>query len=130
MNPDSFVQLLQRGFRITLGATSSLLETLQDPQKRDANLSELKTKWSQQAEDWATKGAVTEEEARNFVDRLWQQRPSGMRTTSSNPPSNPVTVTTPNPDPQAQSEIQDLTAQIATLRAELENLRSNPDSNS
>jgi polyhydroxyalkanoate synthesis regulator phasin len=129
MNPDSFVQLLQKGFRITLGATSSLLETLQDPQKRDANLSELKTKWSQQAEDWAAKGAVTEEEARNFVDRLWQQRSYGTRPTSTNPPSNPVTVTTPNPDPQARSEIQDLTAQIATLRSELENLR-NSDSNS
>ncbi|MBW4622873.1 MAG: hypothetical protein KME17_26375 [Cyanosarcina radialis HA8281-LM2] len=129
MNPDSFVQLLQRGFRITLGATSSLLETLQDPQKRDANLSELKSKWSQQAEDWAAKGAVTEEEARNFVDRLWQQRPAATRPTNTYSPSTPTTVTTPNPDPQAQSEIQDLTAQIATLRSELENLR-NSESNS
>lgn len=129
MNPDSFVQLLQRSFRITLGATTSLLETLQDPQKREANFSELKSKLSQQAEDWAAKGAVTEEEARNLVDRLWQQRPYASRSSSTNPPSNPVTVTHPNPAPQTQSEIQDLTAQIATLRTELENLR-NSDSNS
>jgi polyhydroxyalkanoate synthesis regulator phasin len=123
------VQLIQRGFRITLGATTSLLETLQDPQKRATNFSELKSKLGQQMEEWAEKGAVTEEEARTFVDRMWQQRPSSSPANYANPPSDPATSSSPNSDSHAQSEIQQLTAQIATLRTELENLR-NSDSNS
>ncbi len=68
MNSDNLTQLLQQRFRITLGATASLVETLQDPQKRNQNLSDLRSELNHLTQEWAEKGEVTEQEARNFVD--------------------------------------------------------------
>lgn len=125
MNSDNLSQLIQRGFRVTLGATSFLIETLQDPQKRDENLEKLKSDFSVLTEEWAEKGELTEQEARNFVETILAQR-NGASTpadSSANPePTATATQTT------AQQEIQELTAQMAALRAELENLRAQDSS--
>ncbi len=118
MNSETLIQLLQNGFRVTLGATASLIEVVQDPQKRHENLSKLRQEWSELAEEWAVKGESTEQNARDFVDTVWSQR------RAQNPyPSG--SVTTPiSTAPSVQTELQELTAQIATIRAELEKLRN------
>lgn len=124
MNSDIVVDMLQKGFRVTLGATTSLIEVLQDPEKRQENLAKLSQEWSQLSEDWAAKGFQTEQEARSFVDSLVSQQQSS--TTAASPPSG---TTAPTAPPDVQLELQELTAQIAAIRAELERLR-NQDSSS
>lgn len=125
MNPDNLIQLVQKGFRVTLGATASAIESVQDAQKRDRNLELLRTDLNQLVEEFADKGAVTEVEARTFVDNMLAQR--------NNPPASHTTADTPGATetvapPSVQLDLQELTAQIAAIRIELENLR-NPDSN-
>lgn len=121
MNSDELLQSLQKGFHVTLGATASLVESIQDSQKRDENLSKLRQPdWQQLTEELATKGAQTEQEARSFVDTMMAQRQAGQTSeTGSTAASNTQTV--PN---DLQREIRDLTSQIAALRAELERLRN------
>ena len=122
MNPDTFFQLLQQSFRIGIGATTSLLETLQDPKKRAETLSEFQTQMTQKTQEWAEKGAITEQEARRLVDR-WltkQNTPSSSSdpsTTSSNPNSGNI-----------ELEIQQLTQQVTALRKELEDRRQKDQS--
>ena len=119
MNSDNFVQLVQKGFRVTLGATASLVEVLQDPDKRDENLSKLNQEWSELSAHWAQKGEMTEQEARSFVDTLLTQRT--QRPTSG---TTGTTVATPAAPPDIQLELQELTAQIVAMRAELEQIRN------
>lgn len=120
MNSEMVVRLLQRGFHVTLGATASVVEILQDPQRRDANLNRLRLEWNQLAEEWATKGEVTEREARSYVDQWIAERRS-----AGEPPTVTTTATTvvPSTSSDAQLELQELTAQLAAMRAELERLR-------
>jgi len=122
MNSDSLVQLLQKGFRVTLGATASLIEVLQDPEKRDENLAKLRLEWSQLAEEWAEKGEITEQEARNFVDNFLSKQNNQSSAGSSGTTGS--TTTTPTAPPNVQTDLEELTAQIAAIRAELEKLRS------
>jgi polyhydroxyalkanoate synthesis regulator phasin len=128
MNSDQLLQLAQKGLRVTLGATASLLETLQDAQRREESFSRLKTEVSQLTEEWAVKGETTEREARHFVDQLLNQQsgyrdasPSGSNLSSpiTAPPVAPPSAATP----ELQQDLQDLTAQLAAIRAELEKLR-------
>lgn len=124
MNSDNLIQLLQTGFHVSIGATASLIESLQDSQKREEILSMLmKSEFSQLAEEWAKKGELTEQEARDFVDSLMRQRDEQ---TSSDTPGASGTSETHNPvaPPNVEQEIKELTAQIAAMRAELEKLRS------
>lgn len=111
------LQLLQKGFHVTLGATASLVETLQDPEKRSQSFARLQTELGQLTEEWAEKGSVTEQEARNFVETVLN-RPSATSTTASSAPDTPAA------SPEIQVELQELTAQIAAMRAEVEKLRS------
>ncbi len=122
MNSNTLIQLLQNGFRITLGATATFVEVLQDPQKRDENLTKLRQEWSQLSEAWAAKGELTEEEARNFVNNLLEQRSRPSNGSSY----SPSTSAAPTASPDVQMELQQLTTQIASIRAELEKLR-NPE---
>jgi polyhydroxyalkanoate synthesis regulator phasin len=126
---DTFTQLVQKGFRVTLGATATLVEALQnpqqlvadlqDPQQREANLAKLAA-FNQLAEEWETKGTTTEIEARNFVNRLWsQESPSATPTTAETTLS-----TQPIVQPNVQQDLQELTAQIAALRAEITRLQA------
>jgi polyhydroxyalkanoate synthesis regulator phasin len=125
MNSDTLVQLLQKGFRVTLGATASLIEVLQDPDKRDANLSKLGSELSQLAEEWAEKGEMTEQEARSFVDTILAKQAN--QATTETPSSSTTTATdAPAASPSVQLELQELTAQLAAFRAEFEKLRD-PD---
>jgi polyhydroxyalkanoate synthesis regulator phasin len=124
MNSEDFTQLLQKGVRITLGASASLVENLQNSQKRTQNLSQLRTELDQLATEWAAKGEMTEQEARSFVQQLFNQL-GNRQPTSPTADSPNTTVTTPTDDvaPEVRLEIQELTAQLAAIRAELEKLQ-------
>lgn len=148
MNSDTLIQILQNGLRLTLGATTSLIEVvqdsekrtenlahlqqevsqtatslveaIQDPQKREANLTKLRQEWHQLSEEWVAKGEITEQEARNFVNNLLSQR-SGSQPGANSGATK--TTTAPTTSPEVQTELQDLIDQIAALRTELENER-------
>lgn len=127
MNSDNLIQLLQQGFRVSLGATTSLIESLQDAHKREETLSRLmRSEFSQLTEEWAEKGEITEREARNYVDSLLRQQTNqttgATSETTNTSPTTPATTTVAAPD--VQLEIQELTAQIAAMRAELEQMRN------
>jgi polyhydroxyalkanoate synthesis regulator phasin len=128
MNSDNLTQLLQQGFRVTLGATASLVEVLQDPQKRTQNLDSIQSDLSQLTQEWAAKGEATEQEARIFVDNL-------LSRINNQPPSPPSasapdtnTTTSAPASPNVQLELQELTAQLSAIRAELEKLRNSDSS--
>ncbi|NEQ38808.1 MAG: hypothetical protein F6K40_22065 [Okeania sp. SIO3I5] len=116
MNPDNLNQIVQKGFRVTLGATSFFMETLQDSSKRDENLNKLNSDFNQLTEEWVERGEITEREARNFVDTVLNQQNSQVNTDST-------TVSTPASG-FVQSDIQrdllELTKEIANLRADLQ----------
>lgn len=124
MNVDNLTQMLQQGFRVTLGATSSLIEILQDPQKREANLENIQFQLNELAQEWAEKGAITEEEARSFVDTLLS---NSEQSQSSDIVNSTITTSAESESSTSSTnevtEIQDLTTQIANLREELERLR-------
>ncbi|MGJ3245384.1 MAG: hypothetical protein ACFE0I_04835 [Elainellaceae cyanobacterium] len=123
MNPDTLTQMLQKGFRVTLGATASLIEILQNPQRRDENLSNLATELSELSEEWAVKGEMTEQEARSFVENLLSNQ-AAQPSQESSDSSQPTTVTVkPTAEPSVQSDIKELTEQLAKIRSELEKLR-------
>ena len=127
MNTENLTELIHKGFRVTLSATSSLIEILQDPYKHDQNLEKDKSKFSELTDEWAEKGQVTEREARNFVDTILSQRSSSSYPESTTVTTSPsVSVPTSIPiktDPEPVREIQDLTTQIAELKDELKRLQ-------
>jgi polyhydroxyalkanoate synthesis regulator phasin len=115
MNPDQLLQTLQKGYRVSIGATASMIESLQDSQRRDENFAKLRSDPNQLIEDLAIKGETTEREARNFVDSVFQNRPGSNETSSTAPPAASSVI---------QQDLQALTAQLAAIRAELERLRA------
>ena len=126
MNPDDLTQIIQKGFHLTLGATSFFMETLQNSSKRDENLNKLNSDFNQLTEEWAQRGEMTEREARNFVDTILNQQNSQVNTDSINVPSTPVS-------DFAQSDIQrdllELTQEVADLRAALQQSQKSDSQN-
>jgi polyhydroxyalkanoate synthesis regulator phasin len=116
MNTDSLWQSIQTGLRVSLGATASILETLQDPQKREESLVILQAELHDRVQEWVAKGEMTEQEARNFIDSILRQQGSD-NSTPANSPEEPG-------QPDAQQSVEELTDKIADLRSELENLRN------
>ncbi|MEG3844477.1 hypothetical protein [Microcoleus sp. herbarium14] len=135
MNLDNLPQMLQTGFHLTLGATSFLIETLQDPLKRSENLDKLQqSDLGLLASELLEKGEMTDREARNFVDTIFSQ-PGARENAESESvsPKQSDTATDAPPEavvqPDVMLEIQELTAHMAALRAELENLRAENSQN-
>lgn len=128
MNSDNLLDSLQKGFRVTLGATTSLIESVQDSQKREHNLSLLRSDLNSLVQEFAEKGEITELEARNFVDSVLSQRNSQATTQATGTPGDTILTTTPLAPPDVQLELQELTAQIAAIRIELEKLRNSDSS--
>jgi polyhydroxyalkanoate synthesis regulator phasin len=138
-------KLFQRGYYVTLGATSSLLEVIQEPAKREENFRRLGRSFDEITQELAEKGVTTEAEARSYVDKFVAQQVSGKTSTESEVTSLTTVTTTartvddsapdnlsdkfekPNNTVKAsmRDEIQELTQQLASLRSELQNLRSN-----
>jgi|GEM_PF-6544729 polyhydroxyalkanoate synthesis regulator phasin len=108
-------KFLQRGYYLTLGLTSTLLEMAQDPTKREERLREL----DRLADELVAKGVSTEAEARSYVDQVVA---GGVNKNASE--ATVATVATPVREDNSEQELQELTNQIAKLRAELEQLRN------
>jgi polyhydroxyalkanoate synthesis regulator phasin len=125
MDPEKLPQMLQTGFHLTLGATSFLIETLQDPVKRSENLEKLNSDLGILADELLEKGEMTDREARNFVDTIFsgpsdRENSHNESVSPKQSDSSADSVTTP----ELQLEIQELTAQMVALRTQLENLRA------
>lgn len=130
MNSNNLLQLLQTGLRVSLGATTSLVETLQDPQKREENFSQLRSELSQRITEWEEKGLITEQEARRFIEAIWRQQSNqGSSSTTATPTETSATPSKTAASPNVQLEIEELTAQIAAIRTELEKLRNSGSNN-
>lgn len=124
MNSDGLIQFLQTGFRVGVGATASLLESIQDPEKREENLADLRLELNELTQKWAEKGELTEREARNLVDSLIDRQRSPSETEPvPAPTSTPTTSSPTGSDRTMYSDLRELTAEVAALRAQLEILR-------
>jgi polyhydroxyalkanoate synthesis regulator phasin len=124
MNPDTLSQTLQKGFRVTLGATASLLEAFQDPQGSGQKFSEIGTDVNRLTEDLEVKGEQTEREARQFVDSLLGQMPNPFSAGDSSTMPTVNTIATPVVDAAVQNELESLTQELAEIRTELESLKN------
>ena len=114
----NFTQVMQQGIRIALGAATSCVETLQDPQKRAEAIAILQAELNQKTQEWSAKGEVTEAEIKAFIDNLMAQRNwQGDNNPSSTGSDSTKTYANSN------SKLQELTAEIIALKLELEKLR-------
>ena len=123
MNFDTFTNLIQKGFHISLGAAASAVEAIQDPQKASQKFSDIGTDFNRLADELEVKGSTTEKEARDFVDNLTQQMPNPFQSTPASS-STITTVATPVADNGVQAEIKALTEQLTLIRAEIEQLKA------
>jgi polyhydroxyalkanoate synthesis regulator phasin len=124
MYPDDLSQTLQKGFRVTLGATASLIEAIQDPDNSSQKFSELGTDVNRLTEELEVKGELTEREARQFVDSLLSQMPNPF--TDASPASRATTITTvasPVVNTSVQNDLETLTQELAAIRLEIEMLK-------
>lgn len=126
MNPDDLTQIIQKGFHLTLGATSFFMETLQNSSKRDENLNKLNSDFNQLTEEWAQRGERTEREARNFVDTILNQQNCQVNTDSINVPSTPVSDFVQS---DIQRDLLELTQEVADLRAALQQSQKSDSQN-
>lgn len=126
MNSNSFLQVIQQGFRITIGATTSLVETIQDPQKRTEALTHIQAELEQKIREWSEKGEVTEQEARRIIDNLISQRGWSKKSDVTNS-NNQSSSNTNSPENNVQSDLEELTEQIIALRKDLETLQKSED---
>ena len=126
MNPDNLTQIIQKGFHLTLGATSFFMETLQNSSKRDENLNKLNSDFNQLTEEWAQRGEMTEREARNFVDTILNQQNCQVNTDSINVPSTPVSDFVQS---DIQRDLLELTQEVADLRAALQQSQKSDSQN-
>ncbi len=131
MNTDSFLELIQKGYRVTLGAASTAVEAVQDPQRVSDEFSAIGSDWERLADKLEVRGALTEKEARDFVEGVTSQMPEPFRSASSpftpGAPAEPPTVTTvatPVVDTELQAEVTSLTAELIAIRKEIEELKS------
>ncbi|MBF2079595.1 MAG: hypothetical protein IGR76_14020 [Synechococcales cyanobacterium T60_A2020_003] len=126
MNPENLAQLIQKGFRVTLGAATAIAESVKNPDQGAETFSRLQTDFYQLTEEWEAKGETAEREARTFVEQLFNSASSASNRSSSTP--SPSQSSAPTAAPDLQTDLQELTQQIASIRAELETLRSENDS--
>jgi len=120
MNPaDTLVQSLQTGFRVTIGAATTLAEGIQDPVKREAAMETFQLDWDSMTSKLAEKGEVTERETRELIERTLNL----SNATASSSASSPSTTQTTTSQKAAQ-DLRDLTEELTALRQELEELRS------
>lgn len=125
MYPDDLAQTFQKGIRVTLGATASLIEAIQDPEASNQKFSELGGDVNRLTEELEVKGEVTEREARQFVDSLLNQVPNPF--TGSAPEAGGTTITTvasPVVNTSVQNDLEELTQELAAIRLEIEALKS------
>lgn len=140
MDPDKLLETLQQNFRIGLGAATTLVEALPDPERRDRFFTSLQSgAIDAQLQQWAEKGKLTEEEARRFVEETLSQvtgKPQSGAAGDVNATPAPVSIEIDDEDgsdagatassdfatkseAEYQQEIRALTAQVESLKAGL-----------
>jgi polyhydroxyalkanoate synthesis regulator phasin len=124
MYPDDLSQTLQKGFRVTLGATASLIEAIQDPQGSSQRFSALGGDVNRITEELEIKGETTEREARVMVDALLSQMPNPFGGAAE--PAGPTitTVASPVVSPSVQDDLAALTQELAAMRRDIEALKA------
>ena len=121
-NTNNFLlETAQQGFHITVGAATSFLETVQNPQKRSEVISQIQLELSHKAQEWSEKGVATEQEAKAYINNLINQN-----TGAKNPSSDVYNSNTSN---DVNSGLQELKAEIIALRLELEKIRQSKGNN-
>lgn len=130
MNTDTLLELFQKSYRVTLGAASTAVEAVQDPQRAADEFSDIGTDFHRLADKLEVRGALTEKEARDFVEGVVSQMPEPFRSVSANlthqentVPRTVTTVATPVVDAGLQSEVESLTAELIAMRKEIDELR-------
>lgn len=127
MNFDTFTEFIQKSFRVSLGAAASAVEAIQDPQASADKFSDIGTDFDRLADELEVRGALTEKEAREFVDNLnrnfggqWPNpfAPNDAGSTTVNTVAQPVV------DSSIQTEIKALTEQLSAIRHEIEQLKA------
>ena len=129
MNTDNIVQMMQKGFHVTLGAASFLVDTAITPsqEQRDANLSKLQSgNFDSLTEEWAVTGEQKEQEAKTFVESVMPKDSfpdipfPGFSTSASS--SSPSTTTSgPSVPTDIQNDLEALTTELSEIRAALRN---------
>ena len=125
MNSETLTETIQKGFRVTLGATASLVDALRDPQASQEKFSNIYD-FEALTQELEAKGTDTEQEARAVVDSMMSQM-GQMPNPFSPTPASEATVDTyasPVTDPSIQAELDALTLELSTLRQEIETLKS------
>jgi polyhydroxyalkanoate synthesis regulator phasin len=131
---DDITTILQKTFHVSLGATAAFVEMLQDPEKRTVTVETMLSDLDKFTAELAAKGAVTEVEARNFVDSFISDQinkkdsPASSSESGATDASSATVDTAANEvgdrpagvDESVESDIKDLTDQLAALRSELE----------
>lgn len=126
MNFDTLTELIQKGFRVSLGAAASAVEAIQDPQASATKFSDIGTDFDRLANELEVKGELTEKEAREFVDNV-STNFDGQWPNPFAPPASNATVNTvaqPVMDTGIQAEIKALTEQLSAIRQEIEQMKA------
>ncbi|MEM7602000.1 MAG: hypothetical protein AAF357_11375 [Verrucomicrobiota bacterium] len=130
MNPETLTEAIQKGFRVTLGATASLVEAIQDPQKSQEKFSAVGNDFDLLTQEFEAKGTDTEREARAVVDSLMGQMGQLPNPFAPTPASEATvdTYASPVADVSLQTELDSLTQELLTLREEIETLKAQKNS--
>ncbi len=126
MNFDSLTELIQKSFRVSLGAAASAVEAIQDPQASATKFSDIGTDFERLTTELEAKGELTEKEAREFVDNM-NTNFNGQWPNPFAPPASSATVNTvakPVMDTGIQAEIKALTEQLSAIRQEIEQMKA------
>ncbi|MEM1241905.1 MAG: hypothetical protein AAGI45_18895, partial [Cyanobacteria bacterium P01_H01_bin.26] len=113
--------------RVSLGAAASAVEAIQDPQASANKFSDIGTDFERLADELEVKGALTEKEAREFVDNVSRNFDGQWPNPFAPSPASTATVNTVAqtvPDAGIQAEIKALTEQLSAIRQEIEQLKT------
>ncbi len=127
MNFDTFTELIQKSFRVSLGAAASAVEAIQDPQASANKFSDIGTDFERLTNELEVKGELTEKEAREFVDNFSTNFGGQFPNPFAPTPASSATVNTvakPVVNTGLQAEIKALTEQLSAIRQEIEQLKA------
>lgn len=127
MDFDTFTEFIQKSFRVSLGAAASAVEAVQDPQASANKFSDIGTDFNRLTDELEVKGALTEKEAREFVDNFSSNFDGQFPNPFAQSPASSATVNTvakPVADSGIQAEIKALTEQLSAIRQEIEQLKA------
>lgn len=128
-NQNQVLKIVEQGFHLTLGAISVATETLQNEQKRQQLVSELREELNQRAQEWEEKGEATATEARRFLEELMNQGSQETSSPSSSGGTQPANSSQSGESTEPArndfpSRLQALTDEVSNLREEMAQFRS------